>query len=188
MKTDRTIQAAIGAALLALVPATQAQDATAAPANLIKNGDMETIAAEWPANWPKPKEGGSLEEEKGNHFIRLKSPEPDKMILLYHQIPIPAGTKKIELKWKQRASDLKAGTEAWFDARVMLEFRNDEKQKVGKAPSAPYVRKDTAGWEERSVTAEVPEGATWFVFMPSLFRVASGTLDIDDFSLTVVEP
>ncbi|MCP5546866.1 MAG: hypothetical protein H7A50_05770 [Akkermansiaceae bacterium] len=180
----RTVLILASAALLG----TAYSQEPAAPANLIKNGDMEAIADEWAAQWPKPKEGGSYEEEKGNHFIRLKSPEPDKMILLYHQIPIPAGTRKIELKWKQRVSDLKPGTEAWFDARVMLEFRNDEKQKAGKAPSAPYVRKDTDGWVERSVTAEVPEGATWFVFMPALFRVASGTLDIDDFSLTVVEP
>ncbi len=70
----------------------------------------------------------------------------------------------------------------------MIEFRNDEKKKVGKAPGAPHTRKDTKGWEERSLTAEVPEGATWFVFMPSLFRVESGTYDLDDFSLKVVEP
>jgi hypothetical protein len=41
---------------------------------------------------------------------------------------------------------------------------------------------------EKSMTFNVPEGATHFAFMPSLFQVETGTFDLDDFVLTVVEP
>lgn len=174
-------------ALCLLSPALRAQDAQ--KPSLVKNGSMEADANadQWPDDWPRHK-NATREKEGDNHFIRLKSPSPGATVLLFQKVAIPAGAKVMELKWRQRASDLKPGAQAWFDARIMLEFRNAEDKKVAGAPGAPYLRKPTDGWQERSVRVTVPEGATHFAFMPSLFQVESGTFDLDDFSLTVVEP
>ncbi len=149
--------------------------------------EADANADQWPDDWPRHK-NATREKEGDNHFIRLKSPSPGATVLLFQKVAIPAGAKVMELKWRQRASDLKPGAQAWFDARIMLEFRNAEDKKVAGAPGAPYLRKPTDGWQERSVRVTVPEGATHFAFMPSLFQVESGTFDLDDFSLTVVEP
>lgn len=156
---------------------------------LLKNGSMEVDANadQWPDDWPRHKDA-TWAEEGGNHFIRLKSPSPGATVLLFQKIAIPGGTKVMELKWRQRASDLKPGAQAWFDARIMLEFRDAGDKKMSGAPGAPYLRKSTDGWMEKSMTIKVPDGATHFAFMPSLFQVESGTFDLDDFSLSVVEP
>ena len=179
-------------ALCLLAPTLPAQEGgkQAPPQeSLLKNPSLETDANadQWPDDWPRHKDA-TWEKEGDNHFIRLKSPAAGATVLLFHKVAIPGGTKLMELKWRQRASDLKPGAQAWFDARIMLEFRDAEDKKVAGAPGAPYLRKPTDGWQERSVRVTVPEGATHFAFMPSLFQVESGTFDLDDFSLTVVEP
>lgn len=180
--------AAIGI-LTASLHAQEAAPKTGEPESLLKNGTLESDgnSDQWPDDWPRHKDATWV-EEAGNHFIRLKSPSPGATVLLFQKVAIPAGAKMMELKWRQRASDLKPGAQAWFDARIMLVFRDAEDKKVAGAPGAPYLRKSTDGWQERSVRVTVPEGATHFAFMPSLFQVESGTFDLDDFSLTVVEP
>lgn len=97
-------------------------ETTETPQNLISNGTFETDANtdQWPDDWAKLKVGGSYETEGANHFLRLTSPEAGKMILLYREIKVPAGTKAVELTWKQRVSNLKRGKESWFDARIMM--------------------------------------------------------------------
>lgn len=159
------------------------------PSSLVKNSSMETDANadQWPDDWLRNKDA-TWAEDSGNHFIRLKSPSPGATVLLFQKIAIPGGTKLMELKWRQRASDLKPGAQAWFDALIMMEFRNAEDKKVSGAPGAPYLRKSTDGWMEKRMTSKVPDGATHFAYMPSLFQVETGTFDLDDFSLSVVEP
>lgn len=177
------------ALLTAALHAQEAATKPAEPSSLVKNGSVEVDANadKWPDEWPRHKDATWV-EENGNHFIRLKSPSPGATVLLFQKIAIPGGTKVMELKWRQRASDLKPGAQAWFDARIMLEFRDAEDKKVPGAPGAPYLRKSTEGWMEKNMTVNVPDGATHFAIMPSLFQVETGTLDLDDFSLTVVEP
>jgi len=153
--------------------------------SLIPNGNFETDADNdsWPDKWGKLKVGGSYENEAGNHFLRLASTEPDKMVLLYTPVNIPAGTKALELSWKQRISNLKVGNQAWFDARIMLDYKDAAGNKMKGAPGAPYARKDTDGWVEKKIQFIVPEGVKMLEFMPTLFNVKSGTFDLDDISL-----
>lgn len=180
------LAALLGSWVLAAVPAARAQD----PAPLVANTDFETgsEANQWPVHWAQPKLGGSWEIEAGNHFIRLTSPEPGKMVMLYQEIPIPNGVEALKMSWKQRVTGLKKGKNPWFDARIMMEFMDAERQKVTPSPPAPNTGKDTDGWVERSVFFVVPPGAKILKFMPCLFQVESGTFDIDDLLIAPTDP
>ncbi len=181
---------------IALFPTLKAEEgarvatseAQAAVPSLQMNGSMEmdSDGDGWPDHWSKNKDA-SREEEDGNQFIRLKSPEPNATVLLYQKLALPGGAEALEMFWRQRASDLRPGLKAWFDARIMLEFRNADDQKIEGSPGAPYLRKSTNGWEERSVQFLIPAGATSFVFMPALFQVETGVFDLDDVAIKVID-
>jgi hypothetical protein len=156
--------------------------ALADTAALVKNSGLETDANQdgWPDNWPRPKSGGSWENEGGNHFIRMTATEPGKLNMLYMEIPIPAGTPALEVSWRWCLADIKPGEKPWFDARFMMEFMDADRAKVGSSPSPPYGKGSTKGWVEKKTSFLVPAGATTLKFMPSLFQVAAGTMDLDD--------
>lgn len=158
--------------------------------SLVPNGDFETNAGDdnWPDKWGHLKVGGSYENENGNHFLRLTSPEAGKMVLLYQPINIPEGTKALDLKWRQRVTGLKRGKNSWFDARIMMNYRDAIGGTLIKpGPPNPNTAKDTDGWVEREVKFLVPEGAKVLECMPTLFQVDSGTFDLDDISLSPTE-
>ena len=154
--------------------------------SLIPNGDFETANHDdhWPDGWPK---AGVIKEEAGNHFLRLTSDSPGKMVTLYRSILLPIGTKALRLSWRWRVSGLKVGKQPWFDARLMLEFKDSAGAKVKPAPAAPYLRKDTPGWVQGELKFLVPESATTLEFMPSLLQVDQGTLDLDDIELHSID-
>ncbi|GAT35417.1 cellulase [Terrimicrobium sacchariphilum] len=179
----------IPSAVLALTVGLSLSHAADTGIDLLKNGDLETDANsdQWPDDWSKAKVGGSWEAEEGNHFIRLKASEPDQMIMIYREIPIPAGAKALQLKFRARVSGLQIGTSSWFDARIMMDFLGADRQVVKPGPPAPSFRKDTEGWVDKDVTFLVPEGTKILKFMPTLFKVTAGTFDIDNLSLTVID-
>lgn len=162
----------------------------AADDNLFANGNFEadSKAAGWPDGWPRAKAGGSWETEAGNHFLRLKSGTPGSMVMLYQQLQIPADAKALQLTWRWRSTDLKPGAQAWFDARIMMDFKDANGQKLKPSPSAPYMRKSTDAWVERTISFLVPAGAQTLDFMPALFQVESGTLDLDDVVIKITDP
>jgi endoglucanase len=174
----RTICASTFAALLF--------SATAMADGLIPNASLETDANldQWPDQWPKLKAGGTWNEEGGNHFIRITSEKPGEMYMLYREINIPEGVKELTLTWRQRVSNLELGEQKWFDARIMMEWMDAGRSKIAGKPPEPKCSKDTQGWEEKSLTFVVPDGARILKFMPSLFRVKSGKFDLDDVQLT----
>lgn len=174
--------------LAAALPPLHAQNAAPA-ASLIANSAMELDADSdgWPDGWPKLKAGGSWETEAGNRFIRMTSPAPGSLVMLYSEIGIPAGTTALELTWRQRVTGLKRGKQPWFDARILMEFMDASRGKVGPGPNPAATGKDTDGWVSKSAQFLVPEGAALLKFMPSLFNVESGTLDLDDMVLKPVD-
>ena len=168
-------------------PGTRANAAppTAAKGTLIANGDFEAHAnsEQWPDGWPRPKTGGSWETESGNHFLRLTSGAPGETVLIYLPVNLPKDVAALELSWRQRVSHLKPGKQAWFDARIMMEFKDAAGEKMKGSPPAPNARKSTDGWVARSTKFLVPEGAHTLEFMPALFQVETGTFDLDDIVL-----
>jgi hypothetical protein len=160
-----------------------------APRPLIANGDFTTDADKngWPDGWPAATDGIRAAEEGGNRFLRLVSGRPGQTVLLYRAVPLPAEAKALKLTWRWRATDLKPGKEAWFDARILLNFKDAAGKKIGKDPSAPYLRASTGEWREGAARFLVPDGARTLELMPALFQVERGTLDIDNVSLEVAD-
>ncbi len=157
--------------------------------NLISNGDFQSDkkGKGSPDFWGTLKGDKAWGQEGANRFATLTSPAPDKTVSLYRAIDIPADVKALELTWKQRVSNLKAGKLPWFDARIMMEWQDAGGKKMGTAPPA-YTQKNTEGWVERSKSFLVPEGAVSLVLMPSLFQVTTGTFDLDDMVLKPTDP
>jgi hypothetical protein len=158
--------------------------------NVIANGGFEEDANNdaWPDGWGKLKTGGTWETEGTNHFLRLRSPKAGETVLLYQLQNLGRDMKAAELSFKWRVTDLKPGKESYHDARVMLGFKDADGKKLKGGPSAPFVRKSTDGWVERSVKFLVPEEASQLEIMPALMQVDSGTMDLDDVSLRSLDP
>ncbi len=189
----RCLLLAAGLLSAALLPlraqdATPPAEVTAAPvaaSSIIANSNMETDADAdgWPDGWPMLKSGGAWVNEEGNRFIRMTSPAPGAMVMLYTEVPIPEGVEALELTWRQRVTGLKRGSKSWFDARIMMEFMDAAREKVGPSPKPAATGKDTDGWVERSTQFLVPAEARILKFMPALFNVQAGTYDLDDIVL-----
>jgi endoglucanase len=164
--------------------------AQAAPTAIIRNSTMEADADAdgWPDGWPKLKAGASWEKEESNRFIRMTSPSPGAMVMLYSELRIPEGVKALELTWRQRVTNLKRGSNSWHDARIIMEFMDANRGKIGPSPNPAATGRDTNGWEEKATSFLIPEGAAIIKFMPSLFNVATGTFDLDDMVLKPIDP
>lgn len=159
-----------------------ADDPPAADASsLVTNGDFESDrdADGWPDGWPRSGQNVSWQKENSNQFLRLVSARPGETVLLYRAVNVPANTKALEMSWRWRTTDLKPGKEAWFDARVLLNFKDAAGKKLAPGSAAPYLRKSTNGWQKGGARLPVPPGARSLEFMPALFQVEKGTLDLD---------
>lgn len=166
-----------------------AQVTTDPKTNLIRNGSFETATTDptWPDAWNSPRLGSwSWEkDEAGGRYVRLNTTEPNQVLLLYQLVDLPADVKALELTLRARVIGLRCGTESWFDARVMTDFKSASGAKVRGAKTITF-RKDTEGWVERKVTFTVPEEAVALEIMPTLFRTYAGTFDIDEIALRSV--
>ena len=118
----------------AILPALVLATLSASAASLVPNGGFEE-GAEAPASWgaPNPAKGIDFPVEGGNRFARIHSDGGTAM--LYREINIPAGTEALRLSWKWRVTGLEKGDQSWFDARIMMEFMDAGRGKVGGAPA-----------------------------------------------------
>lgn len=187
LRSLRRVAVALAGSLILLTGAVRAADASA---SLLPNGGFEadTKSAGWPDGWVRAKNGVSWQAEGGNHFLRLAAGKPGETVLLYQPVTIPAGVTALELTWRQRVSGLKPGKQPWFDARILMEFKDAAGGKLAGAPAAPNTRKSTDGWVARSTKFLVPESARTLEFMPALFQVEAGTFDLDDVVLQPTDP
>lgn len=164
--------------------------AVASGESIVSNGNLEAPNAEgsWPQGWGKAKTGGTWESEGGNHFVRLAQTQPGGMVVWYQLIPIPPGTQALTLTWRQRLTDVKKGSALYYDARIMMEFKDASGTKMAGKPGPPNGSGTSKGWVEKGISFLVPEGAVSMEFMPTLFQTKSGTFDLDDFALVPTDP
>ena len=189
MSMNTTLIVILGIGLIAL--AGRAEPVATNVASLLSNGDFETgrNGDGVPVGWLKENTTiACCVAEDGNHFLRLHTTEPGKMVMLYRAVALPADVKALELTFRARWQDIKAGKESWFDGRIMLNFKDADQKVLKPAPPPPTFRGSQQEWQTRNLTFLVPEGARTLELMPALFQAASGTLDFDDVRLIPISP
>jgi len=180
--------ALLSSLLLALPLGLHAQ--SDAPPSLATNGNFENDqkGVGWPDDWSRPNKGASWELDGENHFIRLRAEEPGQTVLVHRIIPIPDGAKALEISVRGRTTNVQKGSQPWFDARVMINFKDKDGHQLQPAPKPIVFSTDSGDWETKSVRILVPEDAVNLELMPCLFQVESGTLDLDDVVIQVIDP
>ncbi len=129
--------------------------------------------------------GGKLTTEESK-FLRLVA-DPGQMVSLYARLPV-TGLKALKLTYSVRYTDVKRGEKPWFDARIMLDFKDAAGLNVQPKPPAPYYTGSSTGWRKESLSFAVPETAATLSVMPALFQAASGTMDLDDLQIIAIDP
>ena len=170
--------------MLLAMPAAFGDDA--AP-SLPPNGDFERSGkdANWPDGWPRPA-GVTWEQEDGNHFLRLRAEKPGQTVMVYLAVPMKGEHQALELSYRVRYADIKPGKQAWFDGRIMMNFKDEAKQVLKPGPAHPNFKGSSKGWVNRTQQIAVPQGAKVLEIMLTLFQTESGTLDFDDMRLVPV--
>ena len=161
----------------------------AATGNLVPNGGFENVDKDGnPAAWGKQQaEGISWLQEKGDHFMRLVSQDPKKARMLYRMVPLKLGIKGIEVTIRYRTDGVTKGDQSPGDARVVMHYLTglrwghlENGKEVSPQPADIELSSGAKDWTEITRRYLVPAGATKLQFMPGLWNVQSGTLDITD--------
>lgn len=180
--------------LLVAIPAAFGADAAPSPApaaapSLVANGDFELGSndATWPDGWPRVA-GATWEQENGNRFLRLRTAKPGETVLVHLAVPLKPEHLALELSYRVRYTDIKPGKQAWFDGRIMMNFKDEGGQVLQPGPGHPNFRGSSKGWVTRTQTMNVPQGAKALEIMPTLFQAEGGTLEFDDVRLVPVKP
>ena len=122
-------------------------------------------------------------KKEGELYAHLVSTTPGKMLNDYKEYGLPEGVDALKLSWKWNVANLKTGDKPWFDARVLMKFKDAEGREVKPEPRPTYVQKSTGGWQERENAFLVPKEAVKLVVMFTLFQVKSGEMDVADVRL-----
>lgn len=157
----------------------------------IANGDFESLDANGaPKGWlPANSAEASVQvEPDGNHFLRLHTVTPGKMVMVYRAIPLGPADRALELTLRVRYQDIKPGAKPWFDGRIIMNVLDADGKRLKPAPAPLYYRGTKADWQRVSRKFLVPEGAAQLELMPALFQAAAGTLDFDDLALAPIDP
>lgn len=151
--------------------------------SVISNGSFESSKdGAKPDDWPLG-EGVAWSEEGIGHFLRLTSPRPGAQVMVIRSVSLPSDVKALELNYKVRYEGIKRGSKAWFDGRLIMNFKDDAKRTLEPAPKAPSFTGSSKGWKTKTQQFRVPAGATKLEMMFALFQADSGQLDIDDIQL-----
>lgn len=119
-------------------------------------------------------------------FLRLTA-DPGKMVSLYAQMPV-AGIKALQLSYSIRYENVKRGEKPWYDARIMMNFKDSAGHEVKPGPPAPYYTGTSNGWRKETLKFAVPDSAALLTVMPTMFQAAAGVLDIEQLEITAIDP
>ena len=127
-------------------------------------------------------------KKEGELYAHLVSTTPGKMVNDYKEYGLPEGVEAMKLSWRWNVPRLKTGDKPWFDARVLLKFKDADGREVKPEPRPTYVQKPTDGWRSRENSFLVPKEAVKLVVMWTLFQVKDGEMDVADVRLEPVDP
>jgi endoglucanase len=151
-----------------------------APKNLLPNGDMEKGSGNSPAHW-----AGSWGTDEANRFLRLTGGAATVSASRTFQL---TGQRALQLSWRFRHADLAHDDTGKQDARLAIDFLDGEGQIVLPGPAYPTFTGSSDGWQKSAVKFFVPPNATALRVSPTLVGQSGGTLDLDQFSLSMVSP
>lgn len=153
-----------------------------AAADLVPNPTFATDADGdgSPDGWKLPN-GASWGSDR---HLSLVSGGPATSPSLYRKIDVK-GAKALHLHLRVRVTDVRRGSEAWNDARVMIDLLDADGKKVKGGPGHPYFT-GTTGWVEKDLRFRVPEGVAAIALMPGIFNASGGTFDIGEISLRAI--
>jgi len=137
----------------------RADEAAVAGKSLIANGGFEETRDGKVAGWGLNAPGVTVEEEGGNHFLRLKVATSGEPVMVFRRVEIPKDVGAVELKYRVRYEGIKKGKENYFDGRIMMNFKDASGGAAKPGPSAPSYRGTSKGWVDRSQQVRVPAGA-----------------------------
>ena len=73
-------------------------------------------------------------KKEGELYAHLVSTTPGKMLNDYKEYGLPEGVDALKLSWKWNVANLKTGDKPWFDARVLMKFKDAEGREVKPEP------------------------------------------------------
>lgn len=149
------------------------------PKELLPNGDMEKGKGDSPDHW-----AGSWGTDEANRFLRLKGGAPNVSASRTFQL---SGQRALQLGWRFRHADLVADDKG-KGARLAIDFLDGSGQIVLPGPAYPTFTGSSDGWQKGSAKFFVPPNATALRVNPTLTGQTGGTLDLDQFSMTVISP
>ncbi|MBN8524302.1 MAG: cellulase family glycosylhydrolase [Planctomycetes bacterium] len=151
-----------------------------APKELLPNGDMEKGNGSSPAHW-----AGTWGTDDANRFLRLKGGQPS--VTASRIFPLD-GQRALQLGWRYRHDGLVRDDQGKQDARMAIDFLDAAGQQVLPGPAYPTFAGSSNGWQKSTLKFFVPPGATAIRITPALIGQTAGTLDLDQFSMTVISP
>ncbi len=115
-------------------------------ADLISDGGFTAAdaASAWSAG-----SGVAIATDPASRFMHLEA-DPSKMVMAYQLIPV-AGLKALHLSYRARWKGVQRGSQMWFDARMLLDFKDKEKEKVTASPSHSNYTGSSDGWQSRTI-------------------------------------
>ncbi|HSI87393.1 MAG: hypothetical protein ACAI35_00720 [Candidatus Methylacidiphilales bacterium] len=148
--------------------------------SLVANGDFEGQGG-----WALAK--AQIVEEDGKHFLRLQATEPNVQIQAHQRITLSGEPKKLTLKFRFRHDTIQAGAQNWHDGRLLVHFKNTAGEILKPDPKPIAFRGSSVEWSEKVVELPVPEASATVEILFGLFQTTSGTLEVDDVTLTPSE-
>jgi len=121
-------------------------------------------------------------DESGNRYLRLTNDDASRVVMADQKIALDPAWKSIKISARLRAHNLKAGSLTYQDARVSGAFQNAAGTKISNWLNGPSLRTDTANWVQRTVTLDIPAGASVLYLELALLNT-TGQADFDDVSV-----
>ncbi len=154
-----------------------------AQVNLFPQGDFKNPGADtgWAEGFNIPQnQEFRVVSENGKSWLRIENRDAARQLDYVHaSVKVTPRIASLTISVRMKASNLKAGTEGWHDARVALMFEGGS---FGYPAQVPELAADS-DWVTKSVELKVPTGATRLNIQPAMFR-CTGVFEIADLTVT----
>ena len=124
----------------------------------------------------------NLEHDVDNRWLEISNNDTTKSVGVVARLKLDPSWKRVVIKTKMAARELKTGKAEWQTARIALQFEDAQNKKVGAFPPTLNVAEDTP-WKSMELEIAVPQGVTYLKMEPGLYN-ATGVLGLDDITVT----